>query len=339
MMHRPRPLLITSLLILAALASVEARRQEPQPPTPTPTPTPTATPAPAPPPARVEPRPVNGKSLRLLPLRRDFAKGIEIPVGEKLEYEIKYSRFPIYANVGVVTFENLGPATPIPGLNIEYAPPADDQLLRLRSTAVSKGILLAILGIDVHDRFENIVSLRDFSTRLSFDELKEGKKHRTQSGLFDEAEQQVKYLTTNLANPKVSPKIRNLPREEGMLSLLTAIYFVRLQKYKEGQTMVFPVSYDEENYTFEVRVGKTEKLKTECGKIKAIRLEPQLFGPGKFFNRKGEMTMWMSRDRLHVPLRLVAKTSSGTVTARLLNFRKNCQLIDIDEEALESTSP
>ena len=329
-MRRSIPLLISALLFAATLAA-EARRQEPVPPAPTPTPTPL--------PVKEESRPANAKPLRRLPLRRDFLKGIEIPTGEKLEYEIKYSRFPIYATVGIVTFENLGPAAPIPGLNIDFSPPSDPSFLHLRSTAVSKGILLAILGVDVRDRFENLVSLGDFSTRLSFDEIREGKKHRTQSGLFDQAEQQVKYLTTNLANPMAKPKIKSLPREEGMVSLLTAIYFVRLQKYKEGQTMVFPVSYDEENYTFEVRIGKTEKLKTECGKIRTVRLEPQLFGPGKFFNRKGEMTMWMSRDRLHVPLRLVAKTSSGTVTARLLNFRQNCQLIDVDEEAPPSTSP
>lgn len=272
-------------------------------------------------------------------LRRDFANGIEIPTGEKLEYEVRYSRFPIYATVGIVTFENLGNAITnsspiIPGLNIDYQPPSEP-LLHLRSTAISKGILLAIFGIDVHDRFEDLVALRDFSTRLSFFELIEGKKHRTQSGLFDETNQQVRYLTTNLANPAAKPKITNLPRQESMISLLTAIYFVRLQKYKEGQTLVFPVSYDEENYNFEVRVGKTEKLKTECGKVRTTRLEPLLFGPGKFFNRKGEMTMWMSRDKLQVPLRLVAKTSSGSVTARLLNFRKNCQLVNIDEEALK----
>ena len=314
--------LLALILVTATISGVEARRQDP----------PTLA---SPPPPAAESRPDNVKSLRLLPLRRDFTKGVEIPTGEKLEYEIKYSRFPIYATVGVVSFENLGPASPIPGLNIEYALPPEEQLIRLRSTAVSKGILLAILGIDVHDRFENLVSTRDFSTRLSFDEVKEGKKHRTQSGLFDQTRQQVNYLTTNLANPAAQPKIKNLPREEGMLSLLSAIYFVRLQKYKEGQTMVFPVSYDEENYRFEVRVGKTEKLKTACGKVRAVRLEPQLFGPGRFFNRKGEMKMWMSRDRLHVPLQLVAKTSSGTVTARLLNFRQNCQLAEVKEEELD----
>jgi hypothetical protein len=286
-----------------------------------------------------ETRPGNGTRLTPAPLRRDFAKGIEIPAGEKLEYEVRYSRFPIYATVGIVTFENLGDlltsSSPvIPGLNIDYTPP-EEPLLHLRSTAVSKGILLAILGIDVRDRFEDLVSRRDFSTRLSFQEIKEGKKHRVQSGLFETTENQVKYLTTDLANPSARPKVKNLPREESMISLLTAIYFVRLQKYKEGQTMLFPVSYDEENYNFEVRVGKTEKLKTECGKVKTTRLEPLLFGPGRFFNRQGEMTMWMSRDKLQVPLRLVARTSGGTVTARLLNFKKNCQLIDIEEKGEE----
>src|SRR2546422_10882168 len=44
-------------------------------------------------------------------LRRDFKDSFPIPAGEKLEYEVKLSRFPIYASLGVVTFENLGAVT------------------------------------------------------------------------------------------------------------------------------------------------------------------------------------------------------------------------------------
>src|SRR5215470_767738 len=44
-------------------------------------------------------------------LRRDFKDSFPIPAGEKLEYEVKISRFPIYASLGVVTFENLGAVT------------------------------------------------------------------------------------------------------------------------------------------------------------------------------------------------------------------------------------
>jgi hypothetical protein len=291
----------------------------------------------------------------LAALRRDFVNSFPIPTGEKLEYEIKFSRFPVYASIGVITFENLGavpkpqtavdqtanqekkPEPSIKGLNIEFAPAPDEQLLHLRATAVSKGMLVALLGVDVRDRFETLVDLRDFSARVSLKEMKEGKKNAIQTALFDRIEQQVKYLTTDLTRPAAPPRAKPLPRQDGMLSLLSAIYFVRLQKLKEGQMLVFPVSTDEENYTFEVLVGKRESLKTDCGKIKTVRIEPKIFGPGRLITRPGQMTMWMSDDSKHTPLRAVAKTSSGTVTAKLLNFKNKCNIIEPQDEEKTKT--
>ena len=314
----------------------------------------------------------------LAPLRQQFPEGLPLPVGEKLSYEIRYSRFPIYATVGVVTFENLGPVPiPVPaqeehleaappeedqeplpaetkaeaissapprtplieGLQVDYAPRPGEELIRLRSTAVSKGILLGILGIGVQDRFESLVNTRDFSARVHLTEVREGKRHRVQSAIFDPAEKVVRYETVDLANAAAPVKTKILPREEGMLTLLSALYFVRLQRLKEGQMLVFPVSDDEENYQFEVLVARNEKIKTDCGEIKAIRLEPKLFGPGKFFNRKGEMTMWVSRDRHQVPLRLVARTTSGTVSAKLLHYRPDCQIQEPEEREKEMVEP
>jgi hypothetical protein len=315
----------------------------------------------------------------LAPLRQDFSQGLPLPVAEKLTYEIRFSRFPIYATVGTVTFENLGlvsiprpveepmpvlgdelpPATdptseetlPMPpapaatlpplieGLQEEYRPRPGEELIRLRSTATSKGILLGILGIGVQDRFETLVHRRDFTARLHLTEIREGKRHRIQSAIFDPEFQTIRYQSHDLANPNAPVKIKLLPRQEGMLSLLSALYFVRLQRLREGQMLVFPVSDDEENYQFEVLVAKSEKIKTNCGEVKAIRLEPQLFGPGRFFNRKGEMVMWLSRDRAQVPLRMVARTTSGTVSANLLNYRPNCQIQEPEEREQEMIEP
>ncbi|MGH9755661.1 MAG: DUF3108 domain-containing protein [Blastocatellia bacterium] len=283
-------------------------------------------------------------------LRRDFKGSFPIPAGEKLEYEIKLSRFPIYASLGVLTFENLGavtnrqnsggaagdqqkpPASLIEGLNTKFTPAPDEQLWRLRATAVSKGTLVTLFGVDVRNRFETLVDMRDFSARLNFKEEKEGKKHIVQSTVFDRDEQQVRYLTTDLKKPDAMSRARALPHEDGMLSLLSAIYFVRLQKLKEGQMLIFPVSDSEENYQFEILVGKRENLKTDCGNVKTVRLEPKLFGPGRFFKRPGEMTMWVSDDNKRTPLRLVAKMPSGTITAKLLNFKKKCNIIEPEEE-------
>jgi Protein of unknown function (DUF3108) len=305
----------------------------------------------------------------IAPLRRDFKDSFPIPAGEKLEYEVKLSRFPIYGSLGILTFENLGavtnhqesgpangdqqranlpPAQPAPttgptsptkwieGMNTEFTPAPGDLLWRLRATAVSKGFFLSMFGIDASYRYETLVDMRDFSARANIKEIKEGKKHVIQSTLFDPAEQQVKYLTTELHRPDIPPRAKPLPREDGMLSLLSAIYFVRLQKLKEGQMLTFPVSADEANYRFEILVGKRESLKTDCGKIKTVRLEPKLFGPGRLFNKiQGEMTMWVSDDTKRTPLRLVARTSKGTITAKLLNFKNKCSIIDQGDEKRE----
>jgi hypothetical protein len=284
-------------------------------------------------------------------LRRDFKDSFPIPAGEKLEYEVKLSRFLLQnVSLGVLTLENLGAITNsqnagdaageqqktpphlIEGMNAEFMPAPGEQLWRLRATAVSKGMLIALFGIDLHNRYEAIVDMRDFSARVTLKEEKEGKRHIIQSAIYDRNDQQVKYLTTDLKNPQTPPRAKPLPRQDGMLSLLSAIYFVRLQKLNEGQMLSFPVSADEENYQFEVIVGKRERLKTDCGKIKTVRLEPKLFGPGRFFKRPGEMSMWVSDDNKRTPLRLLAKTSRGTITANLLNFKKKCNIIEQEEE-------
>ncbi len=291
-----------------------------------------------------EPKQVEQKpELPLIPLKTDFKGSLPIPVGERLEYEVRYSRFPIYATVGIVTFEYLGPwqaATtgdngpepPIEGWNVEYRPSSDDRLLRLRATAVSKGILIAILGIDVKDRFESLVEADDFTARINLTEVKEGKKHTIETVTYGVDEPVVRYRTTDLVNPQNPPKIKEVPHKDGMMSLLSAFYFVRFQKYKEGQMIRFPVSSDQENYVFDIVVARKEKLKTDCGNVKTVVIEPKLFGPGKFFNRTGEMKMWMTNNKLHIPLRLVAKTSAGTITAKLINFKKNCKIEDLQPE-------
>jgi hypothetical protein len=279
------------------------------------------------------------QSMRIAPcptlvnLKRDFKNSFPFRAGEKLEYEVKYSRFPIYASVGIVTFEYLGIETgaesaPIEGLNVEFKPSAGDQFVRLRASAVSKGFLIALLGIDVKDRFETLVDSRDFAARLSFKEIKEGKKHVTQSGLFDRERKTVNYAASDLNKPDQKIPDKELERSDGMLDLLSAFYFVRLQKFKEGQLMRFPVSDDGVNYTFNIIIGKQERLDTECGKIKTVRIEPKLFGPGQLFSRQGEMSMWLTDDNKRIPVRLVAKTSAGTVTAKLLNFKENCKILD-----------
>jgi hypothetical protein len=280
----------------------------------------------------------------LASLQREF-KTLPFKAGEKLVYEVKFTRFPIAAKVGEVTFEYVGeaePASAVPStepvfksLNLEFNPQTSEHFWRLRGSAVSKGILIAILGIDVTNRYETLVDRQDFSARLHWRTIKQGKKREAQTALFEREPPAVNYRFADLNQPAVEPKNKTLPRSGDMLDLLSAFYFVRLQKLKEGELLQFPVSDDGVNYTFEILVGKKEKLKTDCGKLNTIQIEPKLFGPGRLFARPGTMTMWLTTDKTHVPVKLIAKTFGGTVSARLLNFKNNCQIVEPAKEELE----
>lgn len=295
--------------------------------------------------AKPTPTPLVLPNLPLAQLQREF-KTLPFKPGEKLVYEVKFTRFPIAAKVGEITFEYFGEAEPpnnqeasaepfFKGLNIEFQPQPTERYFRLRASAISKGILIALFGIDVNNRYETLVNRQDFTARLHFREVQEGKKQQAQGAVFDVDAASVSYKFTDLTKPDAVPKVKTLPRPDGMLDLLSAFYFVRLQKLKENELLRFPVSDEGDNYTFNIVVGKKEKLKTDCGKLNTFRIEPKLFGPGQIFSRQGEMTMWLTADKAHVPVKLIAKTSSGTVSARLLNFKANCSIVEPSKEELE----
>jgi hypothetical protein len=133
-------------------------------------------------------------------------RGIEIPFpeGEKLIFEVKFSRFPIYATLGTVVFEYLGasPTPEIKGATLNYKPAEDENLIALRAVVDSKGVLVNLFGLDVKNRYEALVNRRDFSARLSLKEAIESKKHITTSALFDPLLRMVIYDVVDHYRPK-----------------------------------------------------------------------------------------------------------------------------------------
>jgi hypothetical protein len=277
-------------------------------------------------------------NLPLAQLQRNF-KSLPFKPGEKLTYELKFVRFPFNTKVGEVTFEYVSEASAdnwsedFKDLNTTFTAQPTDKFYRLRASAVSKGILTAIIGFDVNNRYATLVNREDFSARLHWREIKEGKKRIRQSALFDG--EQVTYQSNHLNQPEAPAKTKALPRQPQMLDLLSAFFFVRLQKLKEGELVRYPVSDDGVNYTFDIVVGKKEQLKTDCGKIKTIRIEPKLFGKQQLFGRAGTMTMWLTDNKEHVPVKMIAKTGGNTISARLMNFKTNCQIAEPEQEELK----
>ena len=247
---------------------------------------------------------------------------LPFPENEKLIFEIKLNRFPLYVTLGHITFEYKGVSDnrKIEGAGLEMSLEGDAELLRLKALAVSKGFLVSLFGINVNDRFETLVNRSDFAAQLSYREEEEGKKHVARASYFDPAVDLVKYRIVDLTKPESEPRLKELPRKAAMQSLLSAIYYVRTFPLKDDDVVCFPVSEEEENHEFEIVVRGREPLEFGDTKLHTIRIEPRLFGPGRYFRREGEMQMWLTDDERRVPVKLVAKTSAGTVIAQLTNY-------------------
>ena len=244
------------------------------------------------------------------PLRRDF-KSPPFPIGERLVYEVKVARFPIYATVGEIAFEfpSLAPAA--------GADSPSSDLLYFRATAVSKGFVTKLFGVSANDRFEVQVD-KEFRPVRGSKELEEDKKHQLQTFAFDREQRLVKYRTADQNQPSLPLKEKSLPITGDTQDLLSAFYFVRLQKLKDGEVFQFPLTYDANNSQFEMIVHRPEKIETELGRLKTIKLEVKLFGAGRLIAKPGEMWMWVTDDEYHTPVKVTAKTSGATVTALLL---------------------
>jgi hypothetical protein len=228
-------------------------------------------------------------------------------------------RFPVYATLGEIVFEYLGPRPST--VEAERA-----AALQMRASAVSRGMVVSLFGIDIDNRYEALVDARDFAALTSFKEEKEGKRHRTRDVVFDRQRKLVRYTVRDLAKPENPAREFATPFIEGMQSLLSSFYYVRLRPLKDGDLICFPVSEDEENHQFEVLVEMREQIDSAFGRTRTVRIAPKLFGPGRFFPREGELLMWLTDDEQRIPVRLVAKTNIGTLTANLIRAEGHTEM-------------
>ena len=261
--------------------------------------------------------PATPAAPKLHSLRRE-AKQFPFRAGEKLTYDLRFSRPPISLSAGSITFENFGVVAQPKIDKLEFSPSAEENFLHLRATLITKGLLLKIFGLSVNDRFETLVDTKDFKPRATLRESDESKRHRLQTGLFDYEKQVANYRIVDVDKPQNPAREKTLKLEPDMQDLLSAFYLLRLQEAKENSVYKFPLLYEGERREFEIEIFGREEIQIDLGKFKTIKVEPKLFGPGRLSSREGELFMWVTDDAQKTPVKLVMKSSGATITATLI---------------------
>ncbi|MCX6828177.1 MAG: DUF3108 domain-containing protein [candidate division Zixibacteria bacterium] len=101
---------------------------------------------------------------------------------------------------------------------------------------------------------------------------------------------------------------------------LSVLYFVRAQELKVGKSLFIDNFTDGKKYPMEVKVHRKETIKVKAGKFDCIVVEPLLLTSG-IFKHEGKLTVWLTDDRLKLPVLMKSKVLVGSISAELTEYK------------------
>jgi hypothetical protein len=105
--------------------------------------------------------------------------------------------------------------------------------------------------------------------------------------------------------------------------VLSAIYYARnidYSKYQPGAKIPFSMFLDNEVYNLYIRYLGKEKIKTRYGTFNTIKISPLLI-EGTIFKGGEKMTVWVSDDNNHVPVRVDSPILVGSIKVDLVEYK------------------
>jgi hypothetical protein len=104
--------------------------------------------------------------------------------------------------------------------------------------------------------------------------------------------------------------------------VLSAVYNARnidFDKYRINDKIPYSMFLDSQVYNLYIRYLGKEVIKTRYGKFHAIKFKPLLIY-GTIFTGGEKMTVWISDDANHLPLRIESPISVGRISADMMGY-------------------
>jgi hypothetical protein len=102
--------------------------------------------------------------------------------------------------------------------------------------------------------------------------------------------------------------------------VLSAFYYVRTKPLDVGDTLYIPLWSEHRIYTLHVVVLERESVKTQAGTFDCVKVQPMLESDG-LFRQQGRVDIWLTDDRLHMPVQVKSRLVVGAIKAELVAYR------------------
>lgn len=225
--------------------------------------------------------------------------------GEELTYQAEFTR-GLLRGVDVAEFHfKSSPENVARGVD-------DSVVLHLTGDVFSKGLFPRIAGFKFHQHVESKADVEPF-TALHTDKIEEsGKRSRVLEAEFNHETRKVIWREKS-----PNPQGGAFDFEEPIQDVLTVIYYLRTQKLEVGKSFEVPVTDAGKVFRMAVTAKEEKEIDTVLGKVKAVRVEPALFGDTSLVRARGQLSIWITQDERHLPVRAQLKVDLGTFDIKL----------------------
>ncbi len=217
--------------------------------------------------------------------------------GEMINYTVYYSVIGLYINAGSATF----------AVNQEklYNKP----VYHVTGTGNSNSSYDWIFK--VRDKYESYIDTNTLQPLKFIRDVDEGGYKINEHVTFNK---DANTATTAKGVVKIPACIQDV---------ISSIYYARnidFSKYNPEEKSPLTMFLDNEVYNLYIKYIGKEEIKTRYGKFKAIKFSPLLV-KGTIFSGGEKMTVWVTDDANHIPIRIESPISVGSVKVDMMGYK------------------
>jgi hypothetical protein len=214
---------------------------------------------------------------------------------EKISYNVYYNVIGIYVNAGTATFTTSS------------------------ETMEGEDVFHVISEGSTNPHYDWIFKVRDRYESYFTNNLQPVKFIRNiNEGKYKKYEEVTFNHETNTAITKSG--VYKIP--ENVQDVISTMYYARninYDQYKADDKIPFTMFLDDKVYNMYIHYIGKETIKTKYGKFNAIKLKPLLLKESVFEGGE-KMTIWVTDDANHIPVRIESPITVGSIKVDLMHY-------------------
>ena len=243
---------------------------------------------------------------------------------EELVYQAEFTR-GLLRSIDVAEFRFKADSQPA---NAKNGSASDPTTINLMGDVISKGLFVRVAGFHFHQHVESAVAPKPFAALRTSKLYEQGKRARLSEAVFDHQAHKVTWSERD-PNQSAPPAITTLDFSERAIyeqqpdvqikpeDVLTVIYFLRTQHLEVGKSFDIPLTDSGRVFRMSVAVVERKGIDTVLGRVNAFRVEPAMFGANNLSRSRGQLSIWITDDSRHLPVKAQLKVDIGTFDIKL----------------------